>query len=102
MALEKTKCKASKKILLPDPSVRSVMVKYQDKLGEITFENIFNQQLGYLLFKEFCQNVPQFKFYEEIKNYEILDTPEDRMKKAKEIYDKFIMIELLINTGLYR
>ena len=72
MAMEKSKCtpaaRASKKILLPDPSVRSVMVKYLDKMGEITFDKIFNQRLGYLLFKDFCQNVlteplPQFKFY---------------------------------------
>ena len=110
MAMEKSKCtpaaRASKKILLPDPSVRSVMVKYLDKMGEITFDKIFNQRLGYLLFKDFCQNVlteplPQFKFYEEIKKYEKLDSPEERMKKAREIYDTFIMRELLSNSGLY-
>ena len=110
MAMEKSKCtpaaRASKKILLCDPSVRSVMVKYLEKTGEITFDKIFNQRLGYLLFKEFCQNVlteplPQFKFYEEIKKYEKLDSAEERMKKAREIYDTFIMRELLSNSGLY-
>lgn len=110
MAMEKSKCtpaaRASKKILLPDPSVRSVMVKYLEKMEEISFDKIFHQRLGYLLFKEFCQNVlseplPQFKFYEEIKKYKKLDASEDRAKKAREIYDTFIMRELLSNSGLY-
>merc|ERR1711971_357702 len=75
-------------------------------MGEITFDKIFNQRLGYLLYKDFCQNVlteplPQFKFYEEIKKYEKNDSAEERMKKAREIYDTFIMRELLSNSGLY-
>ena len=110
MAMEKSKCtpaaRASKKIALPDPSVRSVMVKYLEKMGEIQFDKIFNQRLGYLLFKDFCQNVilepvPQFKFYEDIRRYEKMDAPEDRKKKAREIYDTFIMRELLSNSNLY-
>jgi len=39
MAMEKSKCtpaaRASKKIVLPDPSVRSVMVRYMEKLNDI-------------------------------------------------------------------
>ena len=110
MAMEKSKCtpaaRASKKIILPDPSVRSVMVKYLEKMGEINFDKIFNQRIGYLLFKDFCQNcvaepVPQFKFYEQIKAYEKMDTPEERKKKAREIYDTFVMRELLSNSGIY-
>jgi beta-adrenergic-receptor kinase len=110
MAMEKSKCtpaaRASKKIVLPDPSVRSVMVRYLDKMGEIQFDKIFNQRLGYLLFRDFCQNVvqeqvPQFKFYEEIKKFEKLDSNDERKKKAREIYDTFIMRELLSNSNLY-
>ena len=110
MAMEKSKCtpaaRASKKIQLPDPSVRSVMVKCMEKGDDITFDKIFHQRLGYLLFKDFCQNVlteplPQFKFYEEIKRYEKIDSSEERMKKAREIYDTFIMRELLSSSGLY-
>ncbi len=110
MAMEKSKCtpaaRASKKIILPDLSVRSVMVRYMDKLNEIQFDKIFNQRLGYLLFRDFCQNVvqepvPQFKFYEEIKKYEKLDSPDERKKKAREIYDTFVMRELLSNSDLY-
>merc|ERR1719225_2070012 len=75
-------------------------------MGEINFDKIFNQRLGYLLFKEFCQTsvqeqVPQFKFYEDIKKYEKLDTSEERRKKAREIYDTFVMRELLSNSNLY-
>jgi len=110
MAMEKSKCtpaaRASKKIVLPDPSVRSVMIKYLEKTSEINFDKIFNQRLGYLLFKDFCLNVvqeqvPQFKFYEEVKKFEKIETSEERRKKAREIYDTFIMRELLSNSGLY-
>jgi len=77
-----------------------------ERNGEINFDKIFNQRLGYLLFKDFCLNivqeqVPQFKFYEEIRKFEKIDSNDDRRKKAREIYDTFIMRELLSNSGLY-
>ena len=57
MAMEKSKstpaARASKKIILPDPSVRSVMHKYLEKMNEIDFYKIFNQRLGFLTFKDF-------------------------------------------------
>lgn len=107
MAMEKSKstpaARASKKIILPDPSVRSVMHKYLEKMGEVTFDKIFNQKLGFLTFKDFCENicdesVPQLKFFEEIKRYEKLETIEERRQAAREIYDNFIMKELLSHT----
>lgn len=79
--------------------------------------------LGFLLFKEFCSTlcdepVPQLKFYEEvkqrrsirssifasfpfvfqIKRFEKLETDEERWRVGKEIYDQFIMKELLSNS----
>lgn len=47
------------------------MQKYLEKENEIGFDKIFNQILGYLLFKDFCESmsdepVPQLKFYEEV------------------------------------
>ena len=33
------------------------MIKYLEKTGEINFDKIFNQRLGYLLFKDFSLNV---------------------------------------------
>lgn len=110
MAMEKSKstpaARASKKIILPDPSVRSVMHKHLTKMGEVTFDKIFGQKLGFLLFKEYCEQlceeqVPQLKFYEEIKKFEKLETDEERIKLGKEIYDQFIMKELLSQSHTY-
>nr|AAF05109.1 G protein-coupled receptor kinase type 2 [Homarus americanus] len=110
MAMEKSKstpaARASKKIVLPDPSVRSVMHKHLEKMGEVNFDKIFNQKLGYLLYKDFSENVcedpvHQLKFYEEIKTYEKIENKEERRKVAREIYDNFIMKELLSNTHAY-
>lgn len=47
------------------------MHKHLQKMNEHTFQKIFNQQLGFLLFKDFCNTcceepVPQLKFYEEV------------------------------------
>lgn len=39
-----------------------------------------------------------FLFYLQIKRYEKLETIEDRRKLAREIYDNFIMKELLSHT----
>ncbi|XP_037091644.1 G protein-coupled receptor kinase 1-like [Pollicipes pollicipes] len=110
MAMEKSKstpaARASKKIVLPDPSVRSVMHKYMEKMGQVNYDKIFNQKLGYLLFKDFCENcveeaVPQLSFYEEIKKFEKLDKVEDRKKHARDIYDNFVMRELLSHSHNY-
>lgn len=110
MAMEKSKstpaASASKKIVLPDRSIRSVMHRHLQKMNEHTFDKIFNQKLGFLLFKEYCNSlydepVPQLKFYEEIKRYEKLETDEERWKVAKNIYDQFIMKELLSSSHTY-
>uniref|UniRef100_A0A4W3JRD0 G protein-coupled receptor kinase n=1 Tax=Callorhinchus milii TaxID=7868 RepID=A0A4W3JRD0_CALMI len=104
MAMEKSKstpaARASKKIVLPEPSIRSVMQKYLEERDELTFEKIFNQKIGFLLFKDFSlheidEAVPQLKFYEEIKDYEKLDSEEDRLCRSRQIYDRYIMKELL-------
>uniref|UniRef100_A0A665W1F2 G protein-coupled receptor kinase n=1 Tax=Echeneis naucrates TaxID=173247 RepID=A0A665W1F2_ECHNA len=104
MAMEKSKstpaARASKKIILPEPSIRSVMQKYLEERDELTFDKIFNQRIGFLLFKDFCMNeideaVPQLKFYEEIKDYEKLDSEEERLSRSRQIYDGYIMKELL-------
>ncbi|XP_060048573.1 beta-adrenergic receptor kinase 2 isoform X2 [Erinaceus europaeus] len=104
MAMEKSKAtpaaRASKRIVLPEPSVRSVMQKYLEERHETTFDKIFNQKIGFLLFKDFCLNeineaVPQVKFYEEIKGYEKLDNEAERLSRSRQIYDTYIMKELL-------
>lgn len=85
-------------------------MKYMEKRGDINFDRIFNQKLGYLLFKDYCLNyheepVPQIRFYEEIKKLESLETDEERIALGKEIYDQFIMKDLLSQShvsGIYR
>ena len=47
------------------------MQRYLEKTGEMKFEKIFNQKLGFLLFKDYCENVseipcPQIKFFEAV------------------------------------
>lgn len=111
MAMEKSKntpaARASKKIVLPDPSVRSVMVRHLEKIGDVHFDSIFNQRIGFLLFKEFCESanlddsLPHLHFYEETKRYESLDTVEERQKAARDIYDNYVMKELLSHTHKY-
>lgn len=110
MAMEKSKlvpaARASKKIILPDPSVRSVMHKYLEKKNEVHFDKIFNQVFGYLLFKDFCKTLPdgklpELEFYDEIKRFEKIESVDERRDVAKKIYDEFIMKELLSHTHNY-
>jgi hypothetical protein len=47
------------------------MHKHLKKMNEHTFDKIFNQQIGFHIFKDFCNScceepVPQLKFYEEV------------------------------------
>ena len=79
------------------------MHKYLEKTGEATFEKVFAQKLGVLLFKDFCENLsdtpcPQIKCYEAIQEFEKLETAEERLAKAKEIYDHHIMVEMLAHS----
>ncbi|CDW58972.1 G protein coupled receptor kinase 1 [Trichuris trichiura] len=104
MAMEKSKTqpasRASKKIILPDPSVRSVMHKYLEKTNEATFQKIFGQKLGFLLIKDFCENVSDVAC-PQIKEFEKLELNEERLVKAREIYDRYIMAEMLAHSHHY-
>ncbi|XP_054131595.1 beta-adrenergic receptor kinase 1 isoform X2 [Melozone crissalis] len=104
MAMEKSRAapaaRASKRIVLPEPSIRSVMQKYLEDRGEVTFDKIFTQKIGYLLFRDFAFNQaeeakPLMEFYEEIKKYEKLDSEEERAARSRYIFDHYIMKELL-------
>ncbi|XP_006751164.1 beta-adrenergic receptor kinase 2-like, partial [Leptonychotes weddellii] len=68
--------------------------------GVASREGTQSKEPGFLLFKDFCLNeineaVPQVKFYEEIKEYEKLENEEDRLCRSRQIYDTYIMKELL-------
>ncbi|KAF6038737.1 ADRBK2 [Bugula neritina] len=87
-------------------SVRSIMHKYLKKNGEISFDKIFNQRIGFLIFKEYCNQlseapVSQLEFYEKIQEFSKLDSDEERIEKGREIYDKFIMKELVSRSHTY-
>lgn len=102
-----------------------VLIAYEGFLKiPSAFSYCFSPFSGYLLFKDFCENVyesacTQIKFYEavsffatsfgrsgdcnleftfQIKDYERLETTEERMVKAKEIYDHHMMVEMLAHT----
>nr|CAB3220344.1 beta-adrenergic receptor kinase 2 [Phallusia mammillata] len=103
MAMEKSKgapaARAIKRMQLPEPSIRCLMMKYLSERNLISFEEVFNQEIGYHLFKEFCTQsdlpIPQLQFYEEILNYQSMDIEDERAAQAKMIYDRFIMKKLL-------
>ncbi|KAL3317098.1 Beta-adrenergic receptor kinase 2 [Cichlidogyrus casuarinus] len=108
MAMEMSKstpaARASKKITLPDPSIRSIMMRYLERNKELSFDRVFNQKLGYLIFKSYCCSLgddaieAQFLFFEDICKFEKLETDEERIKLGRTIYDQFIMKELLSHT----
>ncbi|EUB60886.1 Beta-adrenergic receptor kinase [Echinococcus granulosus] len=108
MAMEKSKniaTKAPKKNIIPDSSIRSIMVSYLSRHGKITFENIFQERLGFIFFVKFCKsqdspNVQLIEFYEAIKDFELIDSECDRVREAKRIYDTYIMKELLSKVHL--
>uniref|UniRef100_A0AAZ3RAY5 [beta-adrenergic-receptor] kinase n=1 Tax=Oncorhynchus tshawytscha TaxID=74940 RepID=A0AAZ3RAY5_ONCTS len=101
MAMEKSKstpaARASKKIILPEPSIRSVMQKYLEERDELTFDKIFNQKIGELIpwcvSEEVCVCVNPCVC--QIKDYEKLDSEEERLCRSRQIYDGYIMKELL-------
>ncbi|PKU29666.1 beta-adrenergic receptor kinase 1 [Limosa lapponica baueri] len=75
-------------------------MKYLEDRGEVTFDKIFTQKIGYLLFRDFAFNQaeeakPLMEFYEEIKKYEKLDSEEERTTRSRHIFDHYIMKELL-------
>ncbi|XP_067329698.1 G protein-coupled receptor kinase 3 isoform X1 [Anolis sagrei] len=89
--------------LLPDSCIRSVMQRYLEERGESTFDKIFNQKIGFLLFKEFCEKnfeegVAQLRFYEAIKEFEKICSEEERLICGREIYGSFIMKGLLSSS----
>uniref|UniRef100_A0A9L0TDE3 G protein-coupled receptor kinase n=1 Tax=Equus caballus TaxID=9796 RepID=A0A9L0TDE3_HORSE len=88
----------------PDQGAQYVVLLLHLECKKIRFiahpEIFYSFPLGFLLFKDFCLNeineaVPQVKFYEEIKEYEKLENEEDRLGRSRQIYDTYIMKELL-------
>uniref|UniRef100_A0AAY4B418 G protein-coupled receptor kinase n=1 Tax=Denticeps clupeoides TaxID=299321 RepID=A0AAY4B418_9TELE len=101
MAMEKSKstpaARASKKIVLPEPSIRSVMQKYLEERDDlpVTRGSIFKMCLKELLIKIKCLVYCNLSLFVQIKEYEKLDSEDERLTRSRQIYDGYIMKELL-------
>ena len=61
------------------------------RISALLFASIMSKSIDFLL-------IVTFHFLFQIKQYEKLETVEERMKLAKEIYDNYIMKELLASS----
>lgn len=64
-----------------------------EKKNEVNFDKIFNQMLGYLLFKDFCETVaeepiPQLRFYEEVSWKKIKNKSYEKKKHILPLVEK--------------
>ena len=62
---------------------------------------IFNEKIGNALFVQFCSKKQHYSvpivFYQQIEEYKAANVdPEELLRLAKDIYDQFVMRELLI------
>eukprot|EP00118_Oscarella_pearsei_P009920 m.58617 g.58617 ORF g.58617 m.58617 type:complete len:162 (+) comp34819_c0_seq20:76-561(+) len=90
--------RVSRKIVLPDASIHCVMHKYLTERNETSFEKVFDQKIGSRFYLDFCskEDFTPPLFHSEILEFERLKVKEDRLAKAKEIFDKYIMSGLLV------
>jgi beta-adrenergic-receptor kinase len=107
LAMEKSKdhpaARASRKIQLPDASVHNVMHQYLNERGEVTFQCIFSQKIGCFYVIEFgkeIQHIP-LMFYNEIVRFEKTSELQERLSRAKRIFDMYIMPDLLTREQMY-
>eukprot|EP00118_Oscarella_pearsei_P009923 m.58544 g.58544 ORF g.58544 m.58544 type:complete len:168 (+) comp34819_c0_seq8:76-579(+) len=95
--------RVSRKIVLPDASIHCVMHKYLTERNETSFEKVFDQKIGSRFYLDFCskEDFTPPLFHSEILEFERLKVKEDRLAKAKEIFDKYIMSGLLVREHSY-
>lgn len=122
MAMEKSKSsinstKNGRRLTLPDRDSSNVIKRYLEDRGDLSFDKVFEEKIGYALFVTFCSKKHSFSvpivFYQQIEGLnESINTfgsfnysveyksanvePDERLKLAKEIYDTFVMRELLV------
>nr|AFK83792.1 rhodopsin kinase [Mnemiopsis leidyi] len=113
MAMEKSRNepykRSTKKVQLPDPSCRDVTYKYLQEKTQISFDHLFNERIGYNIFKQFIMNggsgdpgsEKALLFLEKIKDYQEMDSNALRKPAAKAIFDEFIMPDLLARDHPY-
>eukprot|EP00118_Oscarella_pearsei_P009919 m.58612 g.58612 ORF g.58612 m.58612 type:complete len:730 (+) comp34819_c0_seq19:76-2265(+) len=84
-------------------SIHCVMHKYLTERNETSFEKVFDQKIGSRFYLDFCskEDFTPPLFHSEILEFERLKVKEDRLAKAKEIFDKYIMSGLLVREHSY-
>lgn len=103
MALEKSKSssnqnRTSKRMTLPDASVRSVMIRYLQDRDELKFETLIKQKLAFLLFKDFCvknQDV-RFEIYDKIDKLKFIHSAADRKEAERVLIDSYFFNSTLM------
>lgn len=99
MAMERSKTPAAKtikKLTLPDCSIHTVVHMHLRQEGTYLFENIHTQRMGaYYLAKFIGDKCNMYDFLRSILVFEGIATHEQRKKRAKGIYDKFIFADKL-------
>ena len=103
MALEKSKSssnqnRTSKRMTLPDASVRSVMIRYLQDRDELKFETLIKQKLAFLLFKDFCvknQDV-RFEVYDKIDKLKFIHSAADRKEAERVLIDSYFFNSTLM------
>jgi len=107
MAMEKSKTsvnsvKNARRLTLPDRDSTNVIRRLLKEQGKLDFDSVFGEKIGNALFVQFCTRKSTFSvpivFYQQIECYRSvnLDPEENLLVQAKEIYDNFVMRELLI------
>lgn len=106
MAMEKSKAsnahRTSRKMTLPDPSVRSVMKRHLQDRDELKFDALTKQRLAYLLFKDFCQknHDRRFELYHKINKLDQLFSTDDKFEHQKALIDSYFASAAMIDQLL--
>jgi beta-adrenergic-receptor kinase len=103
MALEKSKSssttnKTSKRMVLPDHSVRSVMTRHLLDRDELKFEKLIKQKLAFLLFKDYCiknQDI-RFELYDKIDKLKLIHDKNDKIESEKVLIDSYFFNSTLM------
>ena len=109
MAMEKSKSsnnqhRASRKMTLPDPSVKSVMLRHLQDRDELRFDVLIKQRLAYLLFKEYCQRNHDRKFdlYHKLNKLANLYNKDDRREHERALIDSYFSSPVVVDQLLGR
>jgi beta-adrenergic-receptor kinase len=106
MAMEKSKTsvnsvKNGRRLTLPDRDSANVIKRLLSEQGKLNFDQVFGEKIGNALFVQFCSKKHHYSvpivFYQQIEDYKSSNVdPEELLRLAKDIYDQFVMRELLV------